>query len=199
MFDWNDRQVPSTSGKPWSVTTLGNATGPASQACECTAVKSSARPTGPRSSRGEQHEALRAMLGNPRVQQGRPATSLLGGLIRCGKCGAKMHASTRASGVRRYVCVVRPETNGCGKVAIQAERTEKVVVDVVMARLDTPELAGTVSVGSTPTSGLDGVEVLEDRLAQLADAFADGAITKPEWMRARGRIEKRLEDAPSTA
>jgi site-specific DNA recombinase len=195
--DWNDRAVPSSSGREWTIVSLRQMlTGP--------------RLAGLRVHRGEvvgrgtwrailtraEHDEIRAVLGNPRVHRtGRPATSLLGGLIVCGECGAVMHASTRTGGTRRYVCHAQPGKTGCGCVAIQAERTEAIVVEAVMRRLDTPELARTAA--EPPDS--PGVEIpeIESRLAELADLFGDGTITRTEWMRARTALEDRLTKARS--
>lgn len=194
-FDWNERKVQSTSGRPWSVVTLRSMlTGPRLAGLRVHRGEVVGKAEWPAILTRDQHDAVRAVLGNPRARkQGRPPTTLLGGFIYCAKCGAKMHGSTRSGGTRRYACVVRPETNGCGRVAIQAARTEDLIVEVIMARLDTPALAATVSVASDTIT--EDVEVLEDRLAQLADAYAAGEITKPEWMRARAGVDRRLAEA----
>jgi DNA invertase Pin-like site-specific DNA recombinase len=196
-FDWNSRRVASTSGGPWGVTTLKSMlTGPRLAGLRVHRGDIIGKADWPAIITREQHDAVRAVLGNPRARkQGRPATSLLGGILVCGKCGAKMHASTRSGGARRYACVVRPETKGCGKVAIHAEHTEDLVVEVVMRRLDHASLGEHADGDQFVRDRADDVAALEDRLADLADAFAEGAITRPEWMRARAGIEKRLDDA----
>jgi DNA invertase Pin-like site-specific DNA recombinase len=194
-IDWNNRRVASTSGKPWGVTTLRSMlTGPRLTGLRVHHGEIIGKAAWPAIITREQHDAIRAVLGNPRARkQGRPATSLLGGLLICGKCGEKMHASTRSGGARRYACAQRPETKGCGKVAIHAERTEDLVVEVVMRRLDHASLAEHVD--DDLRNGSEEVVALEDRLADLADAFAEGAITRAEWMRARAGVEKRLDEA----
>lgn len=195
-FDWNRRKVQSTSGKPWSVTTLKSMlTGPRLAGLRVHRGEVVGKAEWPAILTRDEHDRVRSVLGNPRARkQGRPVTSLLGGLIYCAKCGAKMQGGARMDGSRRYVCVVRPETNGCGHVAIQGTRTEDLVVEVVMARLDTPALATATASEPQPS---DDVELLEDRLAELADAFAAGEVTKAEWLRARAGIEQRLASARS--
>jgi hypothetical protein len=118
---------------------------------------------------------------------------LLGGLIVCAKCGGKLHASTRINGVRRYVCPISPGRAGCGRVAIKAEPLEEIVVEVVMGRLDGPDLARAVS--APKGSPEREIPDLENRQAELADLFGASEITRAEWMRARKGIEGRLSKA----
>ena len=95
--------------------------------------------------------------------------------------------------LRRYGCHKAPGRPGCGRLSIQAERTEAIVVEVVMRRLDTPALAQAIT---RPKSAKPGdVDALEGKLAELADLFGDGEISRSEWMRARARLEQRLAKA----
>jgi DNA invertase Pin-like site-specific DNA recombinase len=192
-IDWNTRGVPSSSGKPWSVTSLKSMiAGPRIAALRVHQGEVVGPASWPAILTRDEHDRIRAILGNPRVHRvGRPALSLLGGLLVCSECGAKMHHSTRVTGVRRYLCVVRPENGGCGHVAIQAERLEDIIVETVMRRLDTPALAAATAAPKRAKQ-LDDVGVLEARLGELADTFAAGEVTRAEWLRARSGIEERL-------
>jgi DNA invertase Pin-like site-specific DNA recombinase len=192
--DWNDRRIASSSGREWTIVSLRSMlTGP--------------RLAGLRVHRGEvvgngswqaiitraEHDEIRALFGNPRVRRvGRPATSLLGGILRCA-CGARMVHSIRSDGARRYVCQAQPGKDGCGRVAIQAERTEQTVTDDVLRHLDGPGLA---RMRATP-KGSPGREIpeLEERLGDLAEMFGVGEITKAQFLRAKKPLDVRLARA----
>jgi DNA invertase Pin-like site-specific DNA recombinase len=60
----------------------------------------------------------------------RPATTLLGGLLTCGRCGGRlnsMSASREGKRVRVYRCNRKPL--GCARVMVRAERVEDFVLD----------------------------------------------------------------------
>jgi DNA invertase Pin-like site-specific DNA recombinase len=195
--DWNARKIKSSSGREWSIASLRSMlTGPRLAALRVHRGQVVGVATWPAILTREEHDDIRTVLGNPRVRRaGRPPTSLLGGLIVCGRCKGPMYASTRVNGGRRYVCQQQPGKVGCGRVAIEAMKTEKLIVDVVMRRLDTRRLARVVA---QPKDG-PGREIpeLEERLGALAELFGAGEITQGEWIRARRGIELRLEKARS--
>jgi DNA invertase Pin-like site-specific DNA recombinase len=201
-IDWNDQGLRSPSGAEWGVTTLRSMlTGP--------------RLAGLRVHRGEvvgeaawepilsrdDHERVGAVLGNPRLhRRGRPPVALLSGILRCGKCGARMHSKVEyRSGRRRYVCPTGPDgSGGCGRVIISATQTEEIVAETVITALETPAIDRTLARGprtkkrDDPTAEVAAVDA---RLAELADLFAAGDVTKAEWMRARAGLDERREKA----
>lgn len=190
-LDLNAADVTAAGGGRWSSQTLRQ-------------VLASPRIAGLRVHRGEvvgpgsweaiisreDHEALRAILARP-GRSGAPTSSLLGGLLRCGKCGATLHHSNRKDG-RVYLCAAGPNKPGCGKLSIVADPVEEIITEVVLRRLDTPKLARTVK---KPKSRHVDVAGLEAELAELAKAHGAGRITMPEWMHARAGIEERLDAA----
>jgi DNA invertase Pin-like site-specific DNA recombinase len=193
--DWNTRGVRSSSKRDWSIGSLRSMlTGPRLAGLRVHHGEVVGPAAWPPILTREEHDDIRAVLGNPRVRRvGRPPTSLLGGVVVCGRCGGPMYASTRASGARRYVCQQQPGKVGCGRVAIEARQTEQLIIDVVMRRLDTPRLARIVA----QPKAAPGREIpeLEQRLDALAEMFGAGEITQTEWLRARRGVEARLEKA----
>jgi uncharacterized linocin/CFP29 family protein len=80
-----------------------------------------------------------------------------------------------------------------------ADPVEECIMEAVLYRLDTPELAaaltGTPDVAS-PTARLAAERDAEQgRLNELADAYAANQITLQEWIRARKPIEARVKAA----
>jgi DNA invertase Pin-like site-specific DNA recombinase len=140
----------------------------------------------------DDHDLLRALFA-ARMRRGRPPTSLLGGLMVCGVCGATMQQSASRRDYRRYACHSAPGRAGCGGNTIRADHTEELVTEVVLQRLDTPMLVKAMN--AVDDAPANEVSVLEARLAELAETYAVGEITKAEWMRARSTIDQRLEHA----
>ena len=79
-----------------------------------------------------------------------------------------------------------------------AEPLEALVVEAVMLRLDTPQLAQAVQSGAgQPSAGDPAAELLEAqaKLDELTDMWSSGEITRAEWLRARKPVEDRRERA----
>ena len=146
---------------------------------------------------GEQGERLRRLLLDPARRTNRSARRyLLTGMLRCGKCGKRLY-STPKNGVRRYGCAMGPDQRGCGGVFIYAQMLEEFIAQAVLYRLDSPDLHQVISGApdEEQTRALaDLIQADTDRLEDLAGMWADGEISKAEWLKARDRIEARRED-----
>lgn len=83
----------------------------------------------------EQHEALVAMLtgGDGRPFGWGSRAHLLTGLLVCGCCGTGMNSSTRS-----YQCV--KDRGGCGSVAVNIERTDGLVEELMRLRMERAEI-----------------------------------------------------------
>jgi DNA invertase Pin-like site-specific DNA recombinase len=196
--DLNARGVTGPSGARWSVTTLkAMLTGPrlAGLRVHQGAVLGSAQ--WPSIISLDEHHRVRAVLGTPRSRKrGRPPSSLLTGLVRCGACGGRMAATAAWTGpsrtiARRYVCAHGPG-QGCGRCGIYAAPLDEKITEAVFKVLDTRALARRLTKGSTGKD--DSAAVIEDidnRLGDLADLYAQGQVTKAEWVRARAGLDER--------
>ena len=154
------------------------------------------------------HRRLRSVLLDPTRAVNvnfRARSYLLTGYLNCGKCGTRMVAramrplSTAADTHRRsYVCSSGPNHHGCGGIRIVADPLEELIVESLMLRVDTPKLGRVIQgrqVDQRDDAEAGLITDLEQQLAELADIWAAGDITRAEWMTARRRIERRLEDA----
>jgi len=145
----------------------------------------------------EQGERLRRLLLDPARRTNRSARRyLLSGMLRCGKCGRPMHSKPK-NGVRRYGCVTGPDSRGCGGVFISAEGLEAFIAQAVLYRLDSPDMHQALT-GDGPDEEAtrvlaDAIQADTDRLDDLAVMFADGEISRAEWLTARYRIQQHLE------
>ena len=154
LASWlEDEGVSTVNGKPWRTPTLR-------------AMLTSARIAGLRAHRGQvvgkavwepiitedEHRRALAKLAEKKVSGRRtPQRYLLSGMLRCGKCGNRLFSSARAD-TRRYVCLSGPDHGGCGALTITADPLERLVADAVLFRLDTADLADTLSGRTAPTN-----------------------------------------------
>ncbi|MDP9250113.1 MAG: recombinase family protein, partial [Chloroflexota bacterium] len=197
----NTRQVPTVSGRIW--TTIG-----------IRRMLTSGRIAGWREHRRElvapaEWEAiidrptldrLRGLLLDPsrRVTHGPVVRSyLLGGaLARCGVCGHPLRAAPRADGTRRYGCRPVPGSPGCGKIAIVAEPMEAMVADLILDRLDSPQMLAAIEDHDRQTAAavdLDTLAADEAALEQLArDYYTDRLIGRSEYLAARDGLKARI-------
>jgi site-specific DNA recombinase len=199
--DLNQRGVSAASGGPWSPQTLRRMLG-------------SGRISGQREHRGEIVSAaewpaiidpaetaqIRARLADPERRTNKSARRYLltGGLLRCGSCGEPLVARPRSGGLRRYACAKGPGFSGCGRTYINADPVEAFVVEMILYRLDSPELvAAGSSRGSEPEAERWQAEIEAGRrqLEELAQAYGEQQITMAEVIVARKPIEARLTAA----
>lgn len=202
LTSWlQEEGIPSATGGRW-------ATGQVRQ------VLASARIAGLRDYRGEaqfkavwdpiitmeQHERIKARM-ESRTRSGKrsPRRYVLSGLCRCGKCGHTLYSAARPSG-RRYECRSGPDFfGGCGHLVVTAEPVEAIIADLVILRLDTPELAdalaGRATANTRAAQAAADVSRANAQLEELARAYAAEQISMAEWLAARKPIEHRLREA----
>ena len=199
--DLTVRKVPTVSGGQWKTQTLRR-------------VLLSGRISGQRDHYGRivgpavwpaiitpaETERLRAKLTDPARRTNKSARRyLLARLLRCGLCGATLVARPRADGTRRYVCATGPNFSGCGKITIVADSLEALVVESVLYRFDSPELAATLDgQQQTDAQGVEWqreAERAQGQLEELARAHGEELIGLQEWLAARTPIEQRLQTA----
>ena len=197
----NAEGVPTTTdGGEWRTPTLST-------------LLTSARNAGLREYKGEvvakavwpailtpaQREQLIAVLAAKKVSGRRaPRRYLLSGMLRCGKCGTRLFSSARGDR-RRYVCASGPDHGGCGRLTVVAQPVEELVAEAVLYRLDSPELAdalaGRMSSDERAVALTEELAGLRLQMDELALAYSQRLISMPEWLTARGPIEKALKAA----
>jgi DNA invertase Pin-like site-specific DNA recombinase len=142
-------------------------------------------------------EACRRILTDPSRQPAMAPRSYLltGGLARCGLCSAALVARPKQDKRRCYVCASGVGFKGCGKIRQLAQPLEEFVSDAVAIALEGPGLAQAMDRDRGPVEEGVAVELadVERRLDELAETFADGDISRREWLAARQRIEARRD------
>jgi site-specific DNA recombinase len=195
-LDLNERGTASASGKQWTPQTLRR-------------MLMSARISGQREHRGEivakaewppiitplETQQLRAKLGDPDRRTNRAARRyLFTRLLRCSHCGSVLVPRPRADQTRRYVCASGPGFGGCGKTTVIADPLEQFMAAAVLHRLESPRLPEAIIRPPKNGDGSDWqaeVERAQAKLDELAELWANGEITRSEWLKARAPIEKR--------
>jgi site-specific DNA recombinase len=187
---WQERGVPTVSGKPWVPNTLQH-------------LLSAPRIAGLREHRGAvvgkaawpaivdevTWERVRSAL---EVRSPRGATvprRLLTGLVRCGICGDPLYGG-RNNGKRSYDCRPAPQFSGCGRIRIAAEPLEELVVAAVLERFD----EAAIPIPRAEAGPDETVEELEVQLAALAEEFSRGDLEQGEWRALRVGIKARLDE-----
>jgi DNA invertase Pin-like site-specific DNA recombinase len=193
-----DSGVATVSGNSWRTPTV-------------TAMIASGRIAGLREHRGvivgpaawpaiiteDQHRRVRALM-QQKAASGRraPRRYVLSGVLRCGKCDAKLYSAARET-TRRYVCLSGPDHGGCGKLTVVAAPVETLIAEGVLYRLDTDELADALAGRAAKDEALSAIAAQlaedQDQLRELATAYGDKLITMREWMDAKKPIEARIE------
>lgn len=202
LRSWVDRGIKTVTGNDQWRTTVGKR------------MMASGRIAGLRYHRGErvgpatwpgiitveQHEQLRAILLDPRRDKGRDTMRrrylLTGGLLVCGRCEAAMVARPTADGRKKYVCAKGIDFKGCGRMACLAEPLDTEVRDQVLSVLDGDGLAEALRMNmSVEDDDADAHELAgaRDRRDDLAAMYADGDLTKSEFLTARERITGKIE------
>lgn len=193
--DLNSRGITTTTGRPWTQVVLRR-------------LVTSPRIAGLRQHRGEiaavaawpalvdraEWEACRRLLLDPSRRPNRVARSyLLTGHLYCGLCDAKLVARPRADKTRCYVCARGPGFSGCGKIRAIAETLEDWVVAALAGAIDDGGLASArAGAGDLSDAGVAGeLTTVEARLESLAEDYADGVMSRREWLAAKSRLDDR--------
>ncbi|MEX2623370.1 MAG: recombinase family protein [Acidimicrobiia bacterium] len=195
-LDWNRQKIPTVTGSTWRVTTLRTLlTGPHLAGLRVHRGEIVGNANWPAVLDRETWERVGAVLGDPRrAQKGRPAAHLLTGLVKCGKCGASVYSGRRPDGSRRYTCNFEAG-RGCGRISVVAEPLEAHVSAYVLSALDSPQMAEALASAPDVDRSAVARQIEEDegRLEALArDHYAEGIISKREYLAARESIEARL-------
>jgi DNA invertase Pin-like site-specific DNA recombinase len=199
--DFEERGIRTVSGKPWTLQTLRQ-------------ILRSARISGQREHKGvivakaewpaiidpSTTAQLRALLDNPARRTNRTARRhLLTGVLVCGRCQAKLVARSRTGRRASYYCHKGVGFSGCGGICTVADPVEEWIIEAVLYRLDTPELAAALDGTTDRTSPTAAIATERDaeqaRLNALADAYGADQIGLQEWIRARKPIEARIKAA----
>jgi DNA invertase Pin-like site-specific DNA recombinase len=124
---------------------------------------------------------------------------LLRKLLRCERCGARMHG-TRGSlpPVRRYLCATRRHGEGCDQTITKAEPLESQLVDWLRGFQPDAHLRKLVLDAITDAAGEQGDHAvcrseLTEQLRRLRDLYVLGDLTKAQYAMRRQALQDEIE------
>lgn len=146
----------------------------------------------------ETFRTVRAIITDPkrRTTRGRPATTLLTGIMRCQYCGLPVTGATRQSRAGEnhpiYACRAR-----C--VSRKRDRMDALITELVLTRLEQdPEgFAAPVTPTTTDSKVAIEAEKMRSRLDGLAELFAAGELEPSDYASATRQARARLADLES--
>jgi len=144
----------------------------------------------------ETTEQIRVLLSDPKRTAKRVRSYLLSGILRCGKCGAKMNGSTdNRTGKHRYVCAQQPGLNRCGKTVISGPPTDELVTGMVLASLGgVPPAAKRSDAAAADDDALTHLNAISDQLQDYMRQKIEGRLTSEEWSTARELLLRRRDE-----
>jgi site-specific DNA recombinase len=142
----------------------------------------------------EQSDRLRALLSDPGRRPGakRSRYLLTGGLTVCGLCGAAMVSRPKKRRAT-LVCARGPGYHGCGHMNIMYEPLESLIVDTVLAAIDTGALSKAMR-GHDDKKAIAELAKVEEKMSELARDWAADRLSRKEWIAAREPLEARKRD-----
>lgn len=191
---WNELGVTSTLGKPWLATTVRQTLIRARNAGLSTWKGEVVGPSlFPAIVDEETWRGVVAVLTDPsrKRKSSVEAKYLLAGIGHC-ECGALLRSNYIKNRDGSSRVIYRCRNTGSGHVYINTVETDAFVVDVVAGILEREELPVTEATGEDPAVK---ASALQARLAELADSYADGEITRDQLARATSRVLDSLADA----
>jgi site-specific DNA recombinase len=133
--------------------------------------------------------------GRQRLRREGAVRHLLSGIARCRVCGARMMVGNNR-GSKSYYC------NQSFHTARREDLTDQVVIDIILARLNQPDILDLLTDNNQDTTVRDAVAEAEQKRARLdtfIDAAADGSITAAALARIEAELMAEIDAAQARA
>lgn len=145
----------------------------------------------------ETYERLEGLLAGRR-RPGRPPSSMLSGILRCGRCDAPMVKSGSPKDGKLYACRKgrRAWPQACGRLQIRLDLTDRYVAGLLVEAVRGGALARALQMSEADgTSGLVvELEQAEGRLGQLVDDhYVSGVVDRATFLKAHARLSGQVE------
>jgi site-specific DNA recombinase len=147
------------------------------------------------------HERLVKHFADPARRQHMVRTQqrLLGGIMRCPKCGHKMYYKPCKGRSDCYACANGPG-RGCGGVAIIAQPLEEYVTGAVLDALESPRIQQALAEGADTTAPhraelLADIKRAQDKREEARQDYSADRIDRADWLDIRDRTEERIKKA----
>ncbi|MFF7525977.1 recombinase family protein [Streptomyces pseudovenezuelae] len=114
----------------------------------------------------------------------RPTKSLLGGIVRCGKCGCKMVRYPRKNGRFSYGCQSK-DAGGCAGVGINGNRLDELIISFIMALLEDQR----IEQEDKPFHGQARLDEISKLKRENREARNAGNLPLNEWVASLNELE----------
>ncbi|MDQ6724902.1 MAG: recombinase family protein [Actinomycetota bacterium] len=201
--EWNRRGVRTAGGGPWRVNSLSSILVQPRLAGLAVDAPAGGAPSFPPIIDADTHTALVALHASRRKGPRRTTRRyLLTGLLRCWRCGGGLRGMPRARGADLYVCPGPPH-GGCSGTAVTADHADEAILAMVLTRLDSRDFLGTLKARGAPaarhraevTDNAGRLATNRGKLADLADMWAAGDISREEWVSLKRNLGDRAQAA----
>lgn len=134
------------------------------------------------------YDALCAVLEAPTRKRGPRRRRAFSGVIRCGRCGTVMRATTLGAPGRRHRSWSCSADNGCGRIAVQAEPVEADLIEAMFAVADTglPRRAEVIDADVAAQ-----LRDLDREATELGEAYGRGDLPMAAFLAATKGLETR--------
>nr|WP_306877228.1 recombinase family protein [Paenarthrobacter nicotinovorans] len=197
--DLNGRGVPTRRGQTWTSTSVRNILlRPTNAGLSAYRGEIVGKSVFPAIISEDQWRTVCAIVTNPqrRSQTDSRVKHLLAGLLRCGNCGEPMKTSSRAGVAGPSKFYYKCHTTGGGHAFQTAEPVERLISEVVVARLNTPGVLSRLNDPQDHQRQHDlqsEAATLRARMDEAADSFAGGLIKIRQLEAINKRLETRLD------
>ena len=194
--EWNTAGVPTPAGGMWYTSQVRRLlTSPRIAGLREHHGEIVAEATWPALIDRETFDRLVARIEGRALKQGRPHKYMLsGGILRCGICkhpmtGAHHKATPVKAAATEYRCQVVPGPKRCGKISVAAQAVDDLVAEQIAQRYANyqPEPAD-----DAESELLAQIEADKERLREIGEQYADGAIPIETLKAAVERLEARI-------
>jgi site-specific DNA recombinase len=196
--EWNERGIKPVQGKRWVPATLAK-TLQSPHIAGLRAWQGKKYPADwPAIIDVDTHERLAKLFADPVRRQHlvRRQRRLLSGILRCGKCDARVYHRSDKNRARTYACVNIATTDGCGGVRINAAMVEEYVTGAVLDALESPRvqksLREDVQYVDRRNALLAEIQAVEERRSEARRDYSEGVIDRADWLDIRQRTEQRI-------
>jgi len=126
---------------------------------------------------------------------------LLSGIARCAECGATVHLRTRRTEARGLLRKIYGCDNGHASAPVEwlDDQVGKAIVRRLLSPAGLYVFSHAEDAGESRTGALLKAANLRARLAEVADSYADGEITREQLARASSRMRADLETTEQEA
>jgi site-specific DNA recombinase len=142
----------------------------------------------------ETFDRLVARIEGRALKQGRPHKYLLTGVLHCGVCkqpmsGAHHNETDRKAAATEYRCLPVPGPKRCGKISIAAGSVDALVTEEIAQRYANYQPEPT---DNNEAALVAQIEADKERLREIGEQYADGAIPIEALKAAVERLEARI-------